>query len=203
MWSASLLVAFEGRFVPENDVRTNEVSNDLNSLLTEIAAGNRESFARFYDLTCDRVFGMALKVLRDRGFAQDTTQEVFLQVWQDARRFDAARGSAVTWVIMLAHRRAVDRVRTENACIHRESTHAARHQIGPVDYVSDEVIDRMDRAAVHDRMTQLTAAQREAIELAFFNGCTYQEVANVLGVALPTIKSRIRDGLIRMRVLQM
>ncbi|MFH5210482.1 ECF RNA polymerase sigma factor SigK [Antrihabitans sp. NCIMB 15449] len=176
-----------------------EQTVDPGGLLADIASGRKDSFAHFYDLTVARVYGTALKVLRDPGFAQDTTQEVFLQVWRDAHRYDPAQGSVWSWVAMLAHRRAVDRVRAESSASQRDRVHAARGHAGVFDHVSEDALDRIERDEVRDKMARLSGPQREAIELAYFGGCTYREVSEALGVALPTVKSRIREGLIRMR----
>ncbi|MFC7447739.1 sigma-70 family RNA polymerase sigma factor [Rhodococcus daqingensis] len=172
---------------------------ELAALLARAADGDTGSFAELYDRTCARVYGMVLRVLRDPGFAEETTQEVYLQLWRTADAFDATRGSAVSWLMTLAHRRAVDRVRSEQSHSNREVVYESRNRGSEFDQVAEEVSGRLDRQAVIDCLGSLTPVQRESVSLAYYGGRTYREVATQLGVALPTIKTRIRDGLVRLR----
>jgi RNA polymerase sigma-70 factor, ECF subfamily len=155
------------------------------------------AFEAIYDQLAGPVYGVILKVLRDPAQSEEVAQEAMLDVWRTASRFDAARGSAVAWVMTIAHRRAVDRVRTENASTAREQ------RLAP-GLVSDEdvaelVETELDRQRVRRCLGSLTTVQAEAVNLAYYGGYTYPQVAELLGVALGTIKTRIRDGLIRMR----
>lgn len=172
---------------------------DLNTLLSRVAAGDMDAFAQFYDATCDRVYGMILRVLRDQGYSEEATQETFLAVWRGAAGFDPASGTALSWVLTLAHRRAVDRVRSETAATRRTVAYGIADTGREIDEVSESVERREIARLIHTGLETLTPLQRQAIELAYFHGLTYREVAEHLGVALPTIKSRIRDGLIRLR----
>lgn len=142
---------------------------------------------------------MVLRVIRDSGFAEETTQEVFLQVWRTADKFDPTKGSAVSWLMVLAQRRAIDRVRTEQSNSDREVTYEVNNHRDEFDQVTEEVWRRIEQQAVLDCLDRLTDAQREAVALAYYGGLSYRETAVSLGVALPTVKSRIRDGLIRLR----
>ncbi|MEP9415713.1 ECF RNA polymerase sigma factor SigK [Gordonia sp. VNQ95] len=171
----------------------------LSDLLARIADGDTAAFAEFYDLTARRVYGMVRRVLRDAGYSEETTQEVYLQVWRSAHTFDPAAGSALSWLITLAHRRAVDRVRSETAATRRDTDYSAADFVRSFDVVSDEVAGRETRERVQGCLDGLTDRQRESVALAYYNGLTYREVAELLSVALPTIKSRIRDGLTRLR----
>lgn len=171
----------------------------LPDLLARIADGDSAAFAEFYDRTGDRVYGMVLRVLRDPGYSEETTQEVFLQVWRSADKFDPAAGSALSWLITLAHRRAVDRVRSEVAGDRRETTYSQATATISFDQVADAVEVREARERVINCLGSLTDIQRESVSLAYYRGLTYREVAEQLSVALPTIKSRIRDGLARLR----
>ncbi len=171
----------------------------LADLLSRAAQSDSDAFAELYDRTSARIYGMTLRVLRDPGFAEETTQEVFLQVWRTASSFDAARGSALSWLMTLAHRRAVDRVRTEQSNTDREIVFETRNQPGEFDQVTEEVLERFEKRAVLECLDTLTAMQRESVALAYYGGHTYREVAEHLDVAVPTVKSRIRDGLIRLR----
>lgn len=171
----------------------------LEKLLAGIAGGSRDDFAAFYALTSRRVYGLARRVLIDAELSEDTTQEVYLQVWTSASRFDPAVGSPLAWLLTLAHRRAVDRVRSEQSSANREARFGAAMQEPDHDNVVDTVTQRLDAEAVVQCLDSLTDTQRESVRLAYYGGLTYREVAEKLGAAVPTIKSRIRDGLIRLK----
>ncbi|RBO88831.1 RNA polymerase ECF family sigma subunit [Nocardia puris] len=174
-------------------------SIELAALLHRCGESDQEAFAELYDRTSARVFGLVLRVLHDPGYAEETTQEVYLQIWRTAASFDPAKGSAVTWLMTLAHRRAVDRVRAEQAHTVREVAYGVRVLGNEFDEVTEEVERRLEQQAVLAGLTGLTETQREAISLAYYGGRTYAEVATHLGVGLPTVKSRIRDGLTRLK----
>lgn len=168
-------------------------------LFVKIARRDPAAFAQLYDQTSARVFGVAFRILRDRGFAEEVTQEVFLQAWRDADHYDAAKGSPVTWLVTLAQRRAVDRVRSESSNTNRELNYQAKNSSGVFDEVAEEVEIRWEHRAVSECLAGLSAPQRESLALAYYKGCTYREVSEYLSVPLPTVKSRIRDGLARLR----
>lgn len=172
---------------------------ELALLLRDCGRADQEAFAELYDRTSARVFGLVLRVLQDAGYAEETTQEVYLQIWRTASGFDPAKGSALTWLMTLAHRRAVDRVRAEQAHSQRENTYGSRVLGYDFDEVTEEVERRLEQQAVVAGLATLTETQREAISLAYYGGRTYAEVARHLGVGLPTVKSRIRDGLTRLK----
>lgn len=172
---------------------------DADALLSAAATGDQDAFAALYDLLSPAVHGTARAVLRDPDLAAEVLQEVMLEVWRTAPRFDPDRGSARTFVLTLAHRRAVDRVRAVQAQRDRDQRVAdAEHHI-PFDSVAEEVEDTMERTRVRHCLGSLTDTQRDAVVLAYYGGRTYREVAEELGAALPTVKTRIRDGLIRLR----
>ena len=170
-------------------------------LLVRSASGDRVSFAELYDRVSPQVVGVALRVLRDRALAEEVAQEVLTEVWQKADRFDPDRGSAAGWIVTFAHRRAVDRVRSEQAARDRNDRVAHRDQERSYDHVADEVERRLEHWQVREAVARLTERQREAIELAYFSGHTYREVASVLGIPEGTAKSRLRDALARLRTL--
>jgi RNA polymerase sigma-70 factor (ECF subfamily) len=173
---------------------------DRVALLTAIADGDSAAFTEFYDLTSPRVFGLAYRVVRDRTLAEDVVQEVFLQVWSSAaRQYDPALASPIGWLMTLTHRRSIDRVRSEQSAADRNHAYGASSLGREHDTVADEVGQRLDEQEVTDCLDGLTAVQREAIGLAYYSGHTYREVAEHLAVTLPTIKARIRDGLIRLK----
>ena len=173
--------------------------SEIDALLHAVARGDDAAFARIYDLLAPRVFGLAGRVLRDPAQAEEMAQEVLVEVWRTASRFDAQRGSGLSWVLTIAHRRTVDRVRSEQAASDRlQKVGAASVQV-PYDEVADQVGTRLERQQVRRCLDGLTPLQKEAVTLAYYGGHTYREVATLLGAALPTVKTRMRDGLIRLR----
>jgi RNA polymerase sigma-70 factor, ECF subfamily len=175
------------------------LSTDLDALLPRVARGENDAFAALYDLTKTRVYGLVIRVLRDPGYSEETTQEIYLEVWRGASEYDPAKGSALAWLLTMAHRRAVDRVRAEQAGSRRESRYGASNLDpagGPAgDTVADSAIAGDERRRVLACLEALTATQRECIDLAYYGGLTYAEVSQRLATNLSTIKSRMRDAL--------
>jgi RNA polymerase sigma-70 factor, ECF subfamily len=169
----------------------------LEGLLARGARGDQAAFEAVYDNLAGPVYGLILRVLRDPAQSEEVSQEVLLEVWRTAARFDAAKGTAPTWVLTIAHRRAVDRVRSAAAATAREQRTA--EVAVPHDDVAATVEATLDAERVRECLEGLTEAQRESIELAYYGGYSYRQVGERLGIALSTIKTRIRDGLIRMR----
>jgi RNA polymerase sigma-70 factor, ECF subfamily len=172
---------------------------DAADLLRAVARGDEKAFGKLYDLVSPRVYGLVRRVLRDPAQAEEVAQEVLVEVWRTAARFDSARGSATAWVFTIAHRRAVDRVRAEQAAADRTMKVGVASMETPYDAVADEVAGRLERQQVRRCMDDLTELQRQAVTLAYYQGHSYPEVADLLGAPLPTIKTRMRDGLIRLR----
>ncbi len=168
-------------------------------LLVAVAGGDQSAFASLYDRVSSQVVGVALRVLRDRSLAEEVAQEVMVEVWRKADRFDPNRGTASGWITTLAHRRAVDRVRSEQASRDRDDRVSRRDEPRAFDAVADEVEVSLDHWQVRQALATLTERQREAIELAYFGGHTYRDVARVLEIPEGTAKSRLRDGLLRLR----
>ena len=177
---------------------TTFTEDPLTTLLRRAGRGDQAAFAELYDALSPLVHGVVLKVVRDPAQSEEVTQEVFVELWRLAARFDETRGSVTSWVATVAHRRAIDRVRSEQSSrdrVARQVSNISRDY----DEVSDEVESKFDRARVRRALERLTGVQREAVELAYFGGHTYREVAVLLEVAEGTVKTRIRDGMIRLR----
>ena len=170
---------------------------DLAALLGQVARGDHRAFELVYAELAAPVYGVVRQVLRDPAQSEEVAQEVLLEVWRAASRYDPDRGSAAAWALTIAHRRAVDRVRSETACSRREQK--AAEPAPAEDDVAEVVAATLDHQRVRRCLDGLTELQRESIKLAYYSGYSYPQVAKLLGVALGTVKTRIRDGLIRMR----
>jgi len=170
---------------------------DLDNLMRRVAAGDQNAFAAVYDAIVPRAYGLIRRIVRDPALAEEVTQDALVEVWRTASRFDKERGSAVGWILAIAHHRAVDCVRAEQAAADRERRTSTASV--PFDEVVAEVTARLEQQAVRRCLQALTSIQREAILLAYYGGLTYRDVAERLGAALPTVKTRMRDGLIRLR----
>jgi RNA polymerase sigma-70 factor (ECF subfamily) len=176
------------------------LDEDLTPIIAAVASGDQAAFATLYDRLSPTVYGVVRRVLRDPSQTEEVTQEVFVEIWRQAARFDGGRGSVPTWAVTIAHRRAVDRVRSEQAHRDRQVRSAA---VDPASEPTpeDTALDSEDRRRARTAMAALSAPQREVLELAFYEGLTHVQIADHLGVALGTVKTRIRDGLIRLRTL--
>ncbi|KMO96123.1 ECF RNA polymerase sigma factor SigK [Streptomyces roseus] len=173
--------------------------NDLGEVMQLVARGDKDAFSVLYDALAPMVFGIVLKVVRDRAQSEEVAQEVMIDLWRQAARYRSDAGSVATWASMIAHRRAVDRVRSAQASAHREQAQAAREHTTAFDEVAERVETRLDSEQVRRCLKGLTEVQRQAVTLAYYQGLTYREVAEALQTPLPTIKTRMRDGLIRLR----
>ena len=168
-------------------------------LLQRVARGDEDAFERLYDLVAPLVHGVVLGVVRNPALAEEVTQEVLVEAWRTAPRFDPERGSARSWLLTMARRRAVDRVRSVQAAVDRDASVGAREVERDVDVVAEAVEIRLEQQQVRRCLDGLTEVQLEAVSLAFYGGHTHREVAHLLGVPLGTVKTRLRDGLIRLR----
>jgi len=174
-------------------------AHELGQLLRLASRGDQQAFAKLYDATSARVFGLALRIVRDPAQAEEVAQEAFLEIWRTASRFDPALGSAQAWMLTIVHRRSVDRVRSAEAATRRDNRYHDQNQSVDHDSTADAADASMEARRVRNAMESLTAVQREALELAYFGGYTHTEVASMLDLPVGTAKTRIRDGLIRLR----
>jgi RNA polymerase sigma-70 factor (ECF subfamily) len=171
----------------------------LEDLLTLVAGGDERAFAELYQEVAAAVFGLVSKVVRNPAQSEEVTQEVFVELWRTASRFDPARGTARSWIMTCAHRRAVDRVRSAERAARRDDLAGRRDQGRPYDEVAEQVETSLEREQVRSSLDALTTLQREAVVLAYYGGYTHREIAELLGVPAGTVKTRLRDGLIRLR----
>ena len=171
----------------------------LEDVVARVALGDEEAFELLYERMAGQVLGLVRRVLRDPAQSEEVAQEVLVEVWRTATRFDRSRGSASTWILTMAHARAVDRVRSAVAATARDERGGVRHIGREVDEVAEEVELRMEQQAVRSCLSTLTELQREAVRLAYYGGYTYREVGELLDTPLGTVKTRLRDGLIRLR----
>ena len=168
-------------------------------LLARVAQGDQAAFAALYDQIAPRVLGLVRRLLRDHAQSEEVTQEIFLEIWQTATRYDSAKGGASTWIMTMAHRRAVDRVRASQASRDRDTKIGIRDYDAQYDNVSETVQTRVEHERVEKAMLRLTELQRQAVSLAYYGGYSHSEVANLLSVPIGTVKTRLRDGMIRLR----
>lgn len=169
------------------------------ALLTRIANGDREAFSELYDQVAPRVLGLIRRLLVDHAQSEEVAQEVFLEIWQTASRFDENKGGASTWILTMAHRRAVDRIRSSQSGRDRDTKVGIRDFAPEYDHVSESVEIKIEHERVKQAMAQLTELQRQAVTLAYYGGYSHSEVAALLSVPIGTVKTRLRDGMIRLR----
>ena len=164
-----------------------------------VAGGDRAAFAAFYDRLVGKTFGLVRKTLVDTEQSEEVTQEVFLEVWQSASRFDPKRGRASSWVLTVAHRRAVDRVRASQSSRNRDLAVGIRQFRPDFDSTYEAVEVTMEHQRVEQALSRITELQREAVWLSFHHGRSNSEIAELLDLPVGTIKTRLRDGLTRLR----
>ncbi|MEW1927507.1 ECF RNA polymerase sigma factor SigK [Streptomyces sp. NPDC088360] len=176
-----------------------ESAANLPELMQRVAHGDEDAFSSLYDIVAAPVLRAAHTVLRDPAQSQEVTQEVLVELWHTAPRYRTDRGTVMNWVLTLAHRRAVDRVRSTAACSAREKRTAQLAHTPAFDAVSEEVETRMEHEQLRRCLLTLTEAQRQCLVLAYYQGMTSRQIAERLSLPLGTVKTRLRDGLIRLR----
>ncbi|MEO7147740.1 MAG: sigma-70 family RNA polymerase sigma factor [Terrimesophilobacter sp.] len=183
--------------LPSADER--ETAEPIQNLLTRVASGDQGAFSELYDATAPRLLGLIKRVLIDHAQSEEVAQEVYLEIWQNAPRFDRAKGSAMTWMLTMAHRRAIDRVRSAQSGRDRDIKIGIRDFDSGYDNVSETVETKIESERVKVAMTRLSDVQRQAVTLSYYGGYTQTEVADMLSIPLGTVKTRLRDGMIRLR----
>jgi len=184
------------RIADDSDV--DDAKDPLGVLLSRAGRGDQSAFSELYDSLASLLYGVVLRVVRDPALSEEVTQEAFIELWRLAPRYDASRGSVRSWATTLAHRRAIDRVRSEQSGRNRSERDGQTRPIQSAD-VAEQVVATIEGTRVRKALERLTEIQRQAVELAYFGGHSYREVAVLLNVAEGTIKTRIRNGMIRLR----
>lgn len=169
------------------------------TLLARIAQGDEAAFGELYDEIAPRVLGLIRRLLVDHAQSEEVTQEVFLEIWQNATKYEATKGGALTWILTMAHRRAVDRIRSSQSGRDRDVKIGIRDFPDAYDNVAESVEIKIEHERVKQAMSQLTELQRQAVSLAYYGGYSHSEVATMLSVPIGTVKTRLRDGMIRLR----
>ncbi len=188
-------MVIDGVDVPEDGTSGDSAAD----LLLRVADGDHAAFGELYDMLSSRVFGLILRIVVDRAQSEEVLQEVFLEIWQSADAFAPNRGQGRSWVLTIAHRRAVDRVRSAQAAGERDVKVGLRDLHTPATPVDEQVEIRIESRRVARALQALPEPQREALTLAYFGGYSQSEIAALSGTPLGTIKTRMRDGLSRLR----
>jgi RNA polymerase sigma-70 factor (ECF subfamily) len=175
------------------------VFDRVDLLVSLVAHGDEKAFAELYDLQFPTIRGIALALLRDFHQAEEVAQEVMLEIWRLAGRFDPSRGAAMGWITQIARTRTIDRIRHCQAARTRDQRHFDHGFRREFDSVEESVLTQLDISMLHLGLLEVTALQREAVTMAFFTEQPYAEIALALGIPLATLKTRVRDGLIRIR----
>jgi RNA polymerase sigma-70 factor, ECF subfamily len=181
---------------PVANIRSIEFAD---SLLMRVASGDHGAFGELYDLICARLHGVIRRCLIDPAQSEEVTQDVFLEIWQNAARYEPESGGAVGWMMTIAHRRAVDRVRSSQASRDRDIRIGIRDTPRDFDHVAEAGEISIEHERARRALAAISELQREVVMLAYFDGLSQTEIAAQLGVKIGTVKTRLRDGLIRLR----
>lgn len=171
---------------------------DAADLISRVARGDQPAFAELYDRYSARVLGLSIRLVANRAIAEEVTQEVFLELWQKAARFHAGKGDPAAWILTVTRMRAIDRIRSEQSMRDRLVKVGVR-EYQPATADVDDSIERIETKRTVDKALRiLTKTQREAVSL-YYSGYTHAELARILHVPLGTAKSRVHDGVVRLR----
>ncbi len=187
--------------IPNRSSEPSAGSTTAEDLLIQVAQGQAEAFAQLYDQLAPRVYGLVRRLLRDEAQSEEVTQEIFVEAWQHAARFDPRRSSAATWLLTIAHRRTVDRIRASQASRERDLKIGMQNFQASYEGLEEQVVLLDESHRMIKAMAELSQAQRDAINLAYFNGLTHVEIADHLKLPVGTVKTRIRDGMKKLRDL--
>lgn len=171
----------------------------LEAAMRRLAAGERAALGDVYQATHRKLFGIALRILGDRKDAEDAVQDVYVELWHKADRYDAGRASPISWLAVFARNRAIDRLRRRRKPASVLPVEAANAVAASEPLADEQMIDAERQARIHACLASLDDAQGQAIRSAFLDGQTYVSLADRLGVPLGTMKSRIRRGLARLK----
>lgn len=194
-----MLELVPNRIDTSEDATSEQKPPSKEALLGRIATGDESAFSALYDDVAPRVLGLIRRLLIDHAQSEEVAQEVFLEIWQTASRFDESKGGASTWILTMAHRRAVDRIRSSQSARDRDTKVGIRDFAPEYDHVAESVEVKIEHERVKQAMSQLTELQRQAVTLAYYGGYSHSEVAKMLSVPIGTVKTRLRDGMIRLR----
>lgn len=196
---ASVVAISEARSRDALGVVPAATQRELHSLLAASAAGSESAFAELYDRTIDRIYAMVLRVLRAPDHTCEVNQEIYLEIWRRSANYDPGKGTVLTWMSMIAHHRAVDRVRMVTRASVLDTQVARLAYATDYDQVWDSVVVNLDAARVRRALAKLTPIQLEAVMLVYFGRRSPREIADHLRVPVATVKTRVRDGLLRLR----
>jgi RNA polymerase sigma-70 factor (ECF subfamily) len=170
-------------------------------LIAKIASGSQEAMTQLYDQTANLVYGMASRIVRDGAVAEEVAMDVYLQVWRTARQYSAARGSVKAWLATMTRARAIDWLRSSQARLVREGSRI--DELAPLAVAGpgpeQAAMDSGRQQALRKHMGALPPEQSRLIEMSFFSGFSHSEIAERLGIPLGTVKSRLRQGMCRLR----
>ncbi len=182
-----------------DDAHLNAERQALDGLLTLVAQGDLPAFGQLYDRTAGRIYGLTRAILRNVSLAEEATQDVFFEIWRRAGHFDSLRGSAMSWMLTLAHSRAIDKIRSLQSLRTHDGTFA-RNSYGPhIDSASDSIDRAVHHRQIHQALTALTPLQRQAIHLVYFLNYTTAEASQLLNIPVPTFKGRLHSALLALR----
>jgi len=176
-----------------------DIDGELDLLINRVATADEEAFAKLYGLIAGPILGITTRVLRDHARSEEVAQEVLLEVWLKAPQFCEQGGKVMAWIVTMAHRRAIDRIRHEQASVDREGRAGQLDVQRPIDETVEATMARLEKQQVRNALNGLSDLQRQSIVLAYYHGYTYREVAEVLETPIGTVKSRMREGLLRLR----
>lgn len=173
----------------------------LNRLLVQTASADKHAFSALYDALAPTVYSVCLSVLRNPALAEEVAQDVFVEVWTSAAKFDPQRGNARSWVGRLAHGRAVDKLRSHVAAVQRDDRDSKLDHATFAEPIEDEALNNVEAHLLRQAVVEIGEPHSTAVALAFFDGLTHAELAESTGVPLGTAKTRVRDGVKKLKAI--